>query len=310
LQENESSNRLAYRVLLARAYAADEDTLRASLTSKRSAERLAASYVIGERQLLWTPELIDRLTDSNRLVRQAARRSLIILSYYTLRDEDSGAASLDSQATKPPTIVDFGPKPDADQSARERSAKEWEEWWDKNGGGDKTKGSALRAVRDETALDAEAARLGAALVFAPPEKQAELLARYREQKGVVYTEGLANALAQLDGPILSSAREALAERLTRMKASTLRDRLSDPRAELRRAAALAWAMKDDRSAIPELIALLEDSEELVVRAAKAGLKSLAGQDFGPGRGAKASERAAAVTAWKSWWQNQQKLSNR
>jgi hypothetical protein len=276
--------------------------LRDALTSKSSAERLSAAYVAGERQLFWTSDLIDRLTDSNTLVRQAARRSLVILSYFTLLKKESPDAAAD-QSPRPGAIVDFGPKTDADETAREEAVKQWKEWWDRNGSRNSSADAVLRSARAGSGLDAEAARLSAALVFAPTEKQKTLIASYREQKGVVYTEALANALAQLNGEMVATARAALAERLSRMTPLTLRDRLGDPRAELRRAAALARAMKDDRSAIPELIPLLADREDLVVRAVKAGLKSLTGQDFGPPRGASPAEQTAAVAAWKSWWKN-------
>lgn len=159
-------------------------------------------------------------------------------------------------------------------------------------------------MESEADLDTTAARLSAALVFAEPSRQSEKLAQYRDTKGIVYTEALANALPQLEGATQKSAREFLADRLTRMTAATLRSLLDDPRPELRRAAALAWAMKDDRAAIPELIALLEDPEDLVVRAARAGLKSLTEQDFGPARDATPAERAWAVAEWKASWDKQ------
>jgi hypothetical protein len=288
--------------MLVQAYQADEDTLRAALTAKSGAERFAAAYVVGERQLPWQADLIDRLTDPHPLVRQAARRSLIVLSFFALLgDGPDDALSADRPAAKP-AVVDFGPKPAANQSAQEQAAKKWQDWWDEHGGSGKP--SQLRAAGSEAEMDAAAARLGAALVFAPPERQAERLARYRDEKGVVYTEAIADALAQLDGEVRAKAREYLAERLARMKASTLRDRLGDARAELRRAAALAWAMKDDRAAIPELIPLLRDEDEIVVRAAKAGLKSLTGRDFGPARDATPAQRAAAARAWQAWWEKQ------
>src|SRR5262249_40686681 len=97
------------------------------------------------------------------------------------------------------------------------------------------------------------------------------------------------------------ARDALADRLTRMTANTLREKLRDEDVEVRRAAALACAMKDDRAQVPALIELLEDREPLVVRAARAALKSLTEQDFGPEADATRAERTKAVAAWKAWW---------
>jgi HEAT repeats/HEAT repeat associated with sister chromatid cohesion len=291
-----------YRALLVQAFAAEEDTLRTALTSKSSSERLAAAYVIGERLLPWTGELIERLTDSSPLVRQAARRSLIILSYFTLLDENMDKAMAGERMTGRRVIADFGPKPGADRTAQDKAAKNWEEWWTKHGNGKQTK---VQAVRSQGEVDVAAARLSAALVFAPPERQTEEVARYRDGKGIVYTEAMADALPQLDAAMQRKVREALAERLARMTAATLRDRLTDSRSEMRRAAVLALATKGDRSSVPDLIPSLADEEENVVRAAKAALKSLADQDFGPPRNSTASERAAAVAAWKSWWRKQQ-----
>ncbi len=295
---------VAYRELLVRAYGADEETLRAALTSKASAERLAAAYVVGERQLPWSADLIERLTDSNTLVRQAARRSLIILSYFALLEEQPGSSGGDDKSAGRPAIADFGPKATADRAAQEESARQWQQWWAERGAAGKPRRSELLAGRSAIAVDAEAARLSAALVFAPPERQADELIRYRDQRGIVYTEAMANALPQLQGDLQRKAREALADRLARMTAATLRDRLSDSRPEVRRAAVLARAAKDDREVVPDLIPSLGDEEESVVRAAKAALKSVAGQDFGPPRNPTAAERAAAVSAWKSWWQKQ------
>jgi hypothetical protein len=284
--------------------------LRTALTGRNTEGRFAAAYVVGERQLAWQPDLIARLTDPNDYVRQAARRSLVILSFFALREkseggDDAGDSRTADKGIKKDQVVDFGPQPKADKAAQKAAARKWEEWWDAHKPDGKAPAkSELLAVESEADLDASAARLSAALVFAEPARQAEKLAQYRDAKGIVYTEALANALPQLEGATQKSAREFLADRLTRMTAATLKSRLDDPRPELRRAAALAWAMKDDRAAIPELIALLEDPEDQVVRAARAGLKSLTEKDFGPAPGATAAERARAVADWKVWWDKQ------
>ena len=111
---------------------------------------------------------------------------------------------------------------------------------------------------------------------------------------------------RLDGDQKKQAREALAERLTRMTADTLRTMLKGEDTELRRGAALACAMKDDKSHVPDLIEKLADADDLVVRAAKAGLKSLTAQDFGPPAAASESQKQAAIVAWKDWWAKQKK----
>ena len=53
-------------------------------------------------------------------------------------------------------------------------------------------------------------------------------------------------------------------------------------------------MKDEKLHIPDLIDRLLDDEELVVRAARAGLKSLSdGKDFGPQNGSTKADREEA-----------------
>src|SRR5207237_10597744 len=99
-------------------------------------------------------------------------------------------------------------------------------------------------------------------------------------------------------------REALAERLSRMKTPTLLAYLQDDDPELRRAAALAAAMKEDNTFVGKLIDLLNDPEKSVERAAHAALKDLAKQDFGPAANASEAEKADAIKKWKAWWKKQ------
>jgi HEAT repeat protein len=127
-----------------------------------------------------------------------------------------------------------------------------------------------------------------------------VLKKLRETKGSIHTQALLASVNRLDGERRQWAREALAERLTRMTAETLRGMAKDEEPEMRRAAVLAMAMKDEKVHIPDLIAALLDEEEVVVRGAKAGLKSLAGQDFGPGVNATAGEKKLAFAAWNEW----------
>ncbi|MBM3980671.1 MAG: hypothetical protein FJ304_10365 [Planctomycetes bacterium] len=114
------------------------------------------------------------------------------------------------------------------------------------------------------------------------------LQRVRDAKGGENTSALLAVIPLLDGDRMKQARDALAERLCRMSANTLRGMLRADDAELRRAAALACAMKDDRDHVPDLIGLIEDSNADVVRAARAALKSLTGQDL------------ATAAAWRAW----------
>lgn len=160
------------------------------------------------------------------------------------------------------------------------------------------------APMDELEMSAE--QLARQLLQVDPGMQREQLAKLRDTKGVVYTLALLRAIPRLDGEMQKAAREALAERLTRMTAHSLRLMLHDADAELRRAAALACGMKDDRTHIPDLIETLGDREMWVVRAARASLKSLTGQDFGPRSNATAEQIRQAQIAWRQWWMQQAK----
>src|SRR3989442_2805064 len=66
--------------------------------------------------------------------------------------------------------------------------------------------------------------------------QRQLIVDLREGKGVAYTEALAAAIPKLSGDSKLRARDALAERLARMTADTLRDKLQEDSLEVRRAA--------------------------------------------------------------------------
>ncbi len=152
--------------------------------------------------------------------------------------------------------------------------------------------------------DARAAGLGKQLATAEGNKLEQTLKELRENKGAAYTEALARAIPQLEGDALKKAREALAERLSRMTSATLGVKLDDDDAEVRRAAALAVAMKEDKKYTFKLIEMLGDREATVGHAAHAALKSLSNEDFGPAKGAGREERAKAILNWKAWWGKQ------
>ena len=160
--------------------------------------------------------------------------------------------------------------------------------------------------RSARRISAEAARMSKELVGAKLARQGEIIARLRDGKGADFTDALADAITQLDSAPRKKARQALAERLSGMKATTLREKLADEDSEIRRAAALACAMKEDKSFIPRLIDMLEDDETIVTRAAYAALKSLTGKDFGPSSEAGQAEQRRAVAAWRAWWSEKKK----
>lgn len=128
----------------------------------------------------------------------------------------------------------------------------------------------------------------------------------RDAKGSEHTAGLAAAIHRLDGDRKKEARDALADRLFRMTPDTLKALVTSPDPEVRRGAVLAAAMRDDPALVPELIGRVADPDELVVRAARAGLKSLTGQDHGPTAGATPADRQRAADAWRAWWATQKR----
>jgi hypothetical protein len=153
---------------------------------------------------------------------------------------------------------------------------------------------ALIGNRPSASEDTEATLMARKLFQAPAERRDQLLEKYRDGKGVTFTEALAGAIPQMAGESKSKARDALAERLTRMKADTLARYFQDRDAEIRRAAALAAAMKEDKALIPALLLLLEDPEPAVARAAHAALKDLSGEKLG-----------LSADEWKAWWKKRE-----
>jgi len=145
-----------------------------------------------------------------------------------------------------------------------------------------------------------ATKLANDLLLASEADWSKTVEKLRDAKGGDNTRGLAIAIHRLDGDRKKEAREALAERLTRMSAETLKGMMTTEDSEIRRGAVLAAAMKDDKAHVADLIDRLLDEDEAVMRAARAGLKSLTGQDLGPKNGAGADDRRAAVAAWKAW----------
>jgi hypothetical protein len=98
----------------------------------------------------------------------------------------------------------------------------------------------------------------------------------------VYILALANVIPNLNGEAKQNARAVLVKRLARMTPADFQDKLYDPSPEVRRAVALACALKDDTTHVTRLIQLLIDREQAVGTAAREALKALSGgEDFGP-----------------------------
>jgi hypothetical protein len=123
-------------------------------------------------------------------------------------------------------------------------------------------------------FDARASALATGLVEAPDYRKDALLKELKDTKGVVYSQALAQAIPRLEGSFQEKARKALVARMKRMTASTLRNKLVDDDREIRYAAAVACAGKQDASLVPDLNELLDDAEPVIAQAALASIKSL------------------------------------
>jgi hypothetical protein len=151
----------------------------------------------------------------------------------------------------------------------------------------------------EPAGDAD--RLARELVSSSPADRLARLKSYRDARGGDYTQALALAIPQLTGDDRNRARDALTERLSAMTADTLRTKLHDRDKEVRAAAALACAMREERANVGELITLLANDPDLfVARAAHLALRSLSGRDVPLPPDAGPADRAKAVEQWRRW----------
>jgi HEAT repeat protein len=282
------------------------ENLRPRLSARSPVARWLTVQVVKSRRIPLEAELIELLNDPENGVRQAARQALLRLSRGT----------------------DFGPLPGWTVARRERAVARWRSWLALQHGA-APESVALSGPADEdvppsrpglgpfgkiapapsdAALqteDARAAELCDELVAATGEERDRILLRLKDAKGADHTEAIALAIPKLGREARLQARDALAERLTRMTAKTLKAYLQDDDAELRAAAARACALKDDKALAGGLIALLDDADDRVRGAAHGALKELAGQDLGPQPGATADERRAAAGRWRAWWNGQQ-----
>jgi HEAT repeat protein len=281
--------------LLQTALDASEDELRAMLKSPKVDLRFVGAYAVGERRLFWQDDLIPLVKDEFDAVRQSARRSLVILSYLQLNPELASTApgklapAADTQ-TKP---VDFGPLSGAKPPARTKAADAWTDWWsDRGKTGLKT---FTAAARDEGAD-----RLADRLVKAEGDRRKELLKEFGGTSGAEYTQGIAYAIPRLSGEDRKEAREALAERLSDRKETTLLRYLEDDDAEIRRAAALALGMRDSKETVAVVAKLILDPNPSVVRATCASLRSLTGEDYGPAPNGTEEEKQDALKKYQAW----------
>jgi hypothetical protein len=295
LQRQAELQRQQLLALLRAALDASEDELRAALKSPVAVNRVVAAYAVGERRLPWQDDLIPLLLDNDDAVRQAARRSLVILSFLKLNPEvaSAGPGKPGPPADRLTPARDFGPRPRAPVAGRKKAAEEWAEWW-------RDQGEVVLKHTPVSRKDAESERLANELVRATGARHQELLKKYAETSGVEYTEAVAYAIPGLSGDARKEARDALAERLSARKEVTLMRYLQDEDAEIRRAAAVALGMRDAKEAVGDIAKLLLDPEPSVARAAHASLRSLTGQDYLTAFNATEEEKQQAVKKYQAW----------
>ena len=276
------------------------ESMRAQLRSSDPEVRLAAVHLIALHRARLEADLIELLNDKDRAIRREAHQSLVRLARGT----------------------DFGPQSNSNQPERLQAIRRWQQWLALQ---DRPEDAPVAQARQAAALEkeparaeakaggtvvalrstgAQVARLVKELVDAPADQQGQLLEKLKETEGALPTLALAAAIPRLKPAMQAKARDALAERLARLTTATLRDKLADDDPEIRRAVAVACALRNSREHIAELLVLLDDSEPVVADVAHAALKRLTKQDFGPKADATDSDRLQAIAAWHAWWKKQ------
>jgi HEAT repeat protein len=279
------------------------ETLQRQVKDNNPLVRWLVTSAIGRRHLHLEADLIQCLDDLHPAVRAEAHKALVRVARGS----------------------DFGPVHGASQKGIARAVEKWQHWLALQNGESPdmpTKGDSVAATpasdkvdpvkavhlvldhgnRELQTVPSEVTRLCDELVKAKGDEQMSVLARLRDAKGIDNTDALALAIPKLSvGAAQREARDALAQRLTRMTAATLRDKMQDDDVEVRRAAALACGRKQATEHIPDLLQLLDDPEVAVIQAARTALKELTGEDFGPDEESGRRGRASAAAAWRKWW---------
>lgn len=309
MQEQQQEHQRNWAKLLQGTLDLNENELRLALKAAAPEQRFAAALVIGEKRLPWTSELTEAITDRHPAVVQAARRSLVILSFLALNPAEAALIASPNPSRLPTPLaqlkrpVDFGPAPAAGAPARALAARKWTEWWDQQNSS-QTQLVVSAGLKESPLPDTPPGRLAATLLNADPQRQRDLVQEYRDAKGVQFTDAMALAASRMSGDSRRELREALAERMTRMTEATLGRYLEDECAEVRRAAVLGLAMRESKVHAARMIEMLQDPEPAVGRAAYAALCRLSGKDFGPRLGATQEECAEAMIRWKAWAKSQ------
>lgn len=264
--------------------------LRAALSDPQPETRWAACMAAGNvgAQGL-RDDLILVLSDGDAVVRQAARRALVVLANRELIVRSLRLQTIVRAAQ----LTDFGPAPAAGVPGQLVAAKAWTQWFTERDA-DTT---PPRELRDH---DPESVRLSKTFAATPEDDLVPALEKLRDGEGEVFTAALVDVIGRVKGNPRRLAREALVGRFSKLGLTALQQRLRDSQPEVRRAAALATISKESRALVPDLIELLADSELGVSSCAHVALKGVTDVDFGPAAGARDAERKKAIAAWQKW----------
>jgi hypothetical protein len=142
------------------------------------------------------------------------------------------------------------------------------------------------------------------LVYGTPKQQAERLARFRDKTGVAYDTALAQAIPELSAELQKTARAILADRFFCMPVKLLAEKLKDKDEEMRRAGVSVSRQRKLKVLVPNLIELLDDSNDEISEQVHHLLQKFASKDLGPRRGADRIARQEAMAAWRDWWEQQ------
>jgi HEAT repeat protein len=140
---------------------------------------------------------------------------------------------------------------------------------------------AWRQLYPQAEREAEVATLTEELVSAPDSQKDAAFGRLSKAQGQAPEEALAAAVPRLTGRWRERARLALADRLARLPADALREKLRHEDGEVRRAAAAAALRKKDAALVPDLTPLAEDDDPAVAAAARRALEGLTGNKLAP-----------------------------
>lgn len=132
------------------------------------------------------------------------------------------------------------------------------------------------------------------------EKLEGVIVELGKRDGKEALDGLVVATSASDAKAKKLVREALESHLGRLSVTALGPRLDDENDEVRRAA-VRLAAKHVRL-VPQLIERTDDDSPEVRAEARAALKALSKEDFGPPPGASPEQRREAKKKWQAWWE--------